>query len=457
MKKILLIFLSICISFIGNSQTQPENPGFENWESTAAPGSGQPTVYEPVEWSSIKTSDGGGFLNTFAPTVWEQSTDAHSGAYSVKLYNNTALGIVAAGTITNGRVHAELSGTGYVFSDTGTPQWNTPFTQKPDSVVVWAKYFPQGSDVAQVKVVLNTGSAIIPDPSQSDYLALAQINITEQTTTWTRFSAPFNYFNSSDPTYILFVLNTADEIATNGTYGYFDDLQLIYNPVLLDLTVFLQGPYNTNKQMFTGLNPDHIPTSQPYNVAPWNYPGNETADPLPSPDIVDWVLIEIRDALSAAGANGFTTVGRKAGFLMKDGSIVGPDGISLLSFDNYINNNLYVVVRHRNHLAVMSNFALAKTDGVYSYDFSTASDKTFGSTAGCVQLNTIGPAVWGMIGGDGSANKSVGDEDKTNFWSILVGKTGYLSADYDMDGQTSNQDKNDIWLDNRGKTGQVPN
>ncbi|MBN2174763.1 MAG: hypothetical protein JW731_11575 [Bacteroidales bacterium] len=446
-----LYFISLFILLfpvVAICQQQPENPGFENWEDVGL------NVDEPVDWSSIKTADQYGGL---APYVWDQSTDAHSGNYSVKLYNNTVLGIVAAGTLTNGRVHAELAGTGYVFSVLDDARWVTPFTQKPDSVVVWAKFFPQGGDIGQVKAVLNTGSAIIPDAGQADYIALAQINITSQTSSWTRFSAPFTYFNSTDPTYILFVLNAANENAHNGTIAYFDDLQLIYNPLLLDLTVFLQGPYNTNKQMFTDLNPDLIPTSQPYNIAPWNYTGTETADPLPSPDIVDWVLVEIRDAVSAAGANGFTTVGRKAGLLMKDGSIVAPDGISMLSFNNYINNNLYVVVRHRNHLAVMSNFALAKTDGVYSYDFSTASDQTYGTTNGCVQLNTIGPAVWGMIGGDGNANKTVGTEDKTNFWSILVGKTGYLSADYNLDGQTNNPDKNDIWLKNVGKTGQVPN
>jgi hypothetical protein len=37
-----------------------------------------------------------------------------------------------------------------------------------------------------------------------------------------------------------------------------------------------------------------------------------------------------------------------------------------------------------------------------------------------------------------------------------AGKTGYLPADLNLDGQVDNRDKNEIWLKNLGKESQLP-
>ncbi|MCD4729346.1 MAG: hypothetical protein K8R74_02010, partial [Bacteroidales bacterium] len=56
----------------------------------------------------------------------------------------------------------------------------------------------------------------------------------------------------------------------------------------LDLAAFLEGPFN-GVDMDNTLNTSGLlPANQPYNVAPWNYPGAETVIGLP-PDWVDWV------------------------------------------------------------------------------------------------------------------------------------------------------------------------
>ncbi len=451
MKKLLFTIAGFML-VLGATAQQPENPGFESWEDV---GLNRP---EPVDWSSIKTSDGGSWVNGLAPYVWDQSTDAHSGTYSVKLTNGSVVGIIAAGTVTNGRIHAELSGTGWAYTDPADSRWNTPLTVKPDSVVVWAKHAPAGADVAQVKALLHTGSAKIPDDTQTNYVAEAEIFIPDATPNWTRFSAPFNYFNNTQPEYILFVLSSADDqVATEGTESWFDDIELVY-VVILDMKVYLEGPYVSGGEMSTDLNPGDLPLSQPYNVAPWNYNGTESVAAIPNSDVVDWVLIEIRDASTAATATSFSTVGKQAGFLLKDGSIVGLDGSSRIVFnDVIIQHNLFVVIHHRNHLDIMSGYPLTKANGYYNYDFSNAEDKIYGGAAGNVQLETFGPGVWGMVAGDGDANGIVEDNDKTGFWSILVGKSGYLQADYNLDGQTTNTDKNDLWLKNLNRESQVPN
>ena len=66
MKKILIGLISIAISISAYSQQQPENASFENWETISGL-----TTQEPVDWSSIKTSDNS-TLNPLAPYVWDQ-------------------------------------------------------------------------------------------------------------------------------------------------------------------------------------------------------------------------------------------------------------------------------------------------------------------------------------------------------------------------------------------------
>ncbi len=64
----------------------------------------------------------------------------------------------------------------------------------------------------------------------------------------------------------------------------------IAQTVQLNIKVFIEGPYH-NGQMTPFLNVlGHLPTSQPYNTAPWNYLGTESVTSLPSSYIVDWVL-----------------------------------------------------------------------------------------------------------------------------------------------------------------------
>ena len=227
MKQKLLfgLFLSIAIVFTSYGQ-QLENAGFEDWEDAGT------VIDEPVNWSSIKTSDNE-LLNPLAPVVWGQDTDAHSGSYSVKLFNVGAMSIIATGTLTNGRVHSDLNpDNGYVFTDTNDARWNTPLTLRPDSIVGWFKYYPQGNDVARVKALIHKGYATIPEKGTfSNWIAVADfISEPVLVDTWTRFSVPFIYYNSETPEYILLTLNSGDStIPVEGSIALYDDLELIYN------------------------------------------------------------------------------------------------------------------------------------------------------------------------------------------------------------------------------------
>jgi len=81
---LLLVTIIFTSSIVTIGQQQPQNPDFEEWEDVGI----HPDTLEPVNWSSLKTSDGGDLINAAIPVGWFQSEDAHSGMYSVKLLSN---------------------------------------------------------------------------------------------------------------------------------------------------------------------------------------------------------------------------------------------------------------------------------------------------------------------------------------------------------------------------------
>ncbi len=141
--------------------------------------------------------------------------------------------------------------------------------------------------------------------------------------------------------------------------------------LIVDIKAFLEGPFHENEMKAFLNESDILVINQPYNVAPWNYSGNESVASIPNENVVDWVLVELRDASDATLAIPASTVERQAAFVLKDGSIVSLNGSSPLTCStNLIQHNLYVVIYHRNHLAVMSANALMQTEGIYSFNFT---------------------------------------------------------------------------------------
>ncbi len=218
----------------------------------------------------------------------------------------------------------------------------------------------------------------------------------------------------------------------------------------VSLKALLEGPYN-GTEMSTTLNVvGDLPLSQPFNVAPWNYQGTESVTSIPNNDVIDWVLLETRNANNAASANELTVSSRFAAFILKDGSITGLDGTSTLPFNTHDSVNNYVVIHHRNHLGVLSAQEMGYSNGVYSYDFTSAAEKAYDT----VQKD-LGSGVFGMYAGNANGDGAIGLSDKT-LWQSQAGNAGYQSADFDMNGQVDNSDKNLLWQSNYGKESGVP-
>lgn len=225
----------------------------------------------------------------------------------------------------------------------------------------------------------------------------------------------------------------------------------VVSHIYVDLKVFLEGPFNGTDMSTDLTNLPDFPKSQPYNALPWNYTGDEQVITFPS-NVVDWVLVEYRDAVDATSATFSTVIGRQAAFLLNDGSVVDLDGISDLQPSFSVMQELFVVIRHRNHLAVMSNDPLPMTGGIYTYDFTNAENKAYGGSNG---HKMVGVGVWGMVSGNCNGDGLTDMLDKS-IWATETGFSKYSGSDLNFDLQIDNIDKNDFWVPNSGMGSQVP-
>ena len=231
---------------------------------------------------------------------------------------------------------------------------------------------------------------------------------------------------------------------TNGCTSAASDIAVI-NPQpppsvnkQLIVHVFLEGAFNavTGLMHTTLLDNLLLPKSQPYNVAPLNYNGTEHVTNIPA-DVVDWVLVELRQAASAAEALPGTVLPGwpRACFLKSDGSVVDLDGTTIPTIGNpSIAGNLYVIIRHRNHIAIISALGMTANCDDYTYNFTDAMSKAHGNSAGFRQII---PGTFGMVSGDSDGDSSVSVLDFSQ-WATDFGKTLiYSQLDIDMDGEVS--------------------
>ncbi|MFQ5584319.1 MAG: serine hydrolase, partial [Calditrichia bacterium] len=231
-------------------------------------------------------------------------------------------------------------------------------------------------------------------------------------------------------------------------YGYLQEFLNFIVPgyVYLNVKVFLEGPFDQGTgEMRTDLNNNGVlPTVQPFSASPWNYGGRESVVSIPNADIVDWVLVELRKDTSL-------TIVRRAAFLKKDGNIVDLEGNNPLKLA-VVSGDYYVVVYHRNHIAVMSSVPVFIDSLGGFYDFSVSANTTYGSNS----QKFLGVGIYGMYAGDASGDGQVQNDDKNNFWSPEVGTGGYHPADFNLNSQVQNDDKNQYWKFNVGRGSQVP-
>ena len=218
----------------------------------------------------------------------------------------------------------------------------------------------------------------------------------------------------------------------------------LHEPLYVVVKVLLEGPYGGGDTMHTSLSQNNlIPTSQPYGGSPWNYSGSEHVSNIPA-NTIDWVLVQLRSDTS-------TIVGTRAALLKSDGSIVDTDGTSPLKFNGIAGGNYYIVIEHRNHLAVMDKNKVTLPN-VIAYDFTTAQTQAYGSNP----MSALGDGKFGMISGDGNGNGQIQNNDSENIWKPDNGTAGYKNSDFNLNGQVQNNDNESYWKPNNGRGTHVP-
>jgi len=174
--------------------------------------------------------------------------------------------------------------------------------------------------------------------------------------------------------------------------------------------------------------------------------------------IVDWIFIQVRDK------NDYTkTLATRSGLLQRDGDVVDLDGVSPLRFQGMNIDSFYVVVKHRNHLGVMSmkvkngdqiDFTNPNTP-VFNFGSSLDNSEDYSGYSMKYVKNNNYKALWaGDMNNDGKIKFTEPASDQNviygnvlfNSPSFLINYDqtyGYFKGDYDLNGKVKYTNPND--------------
>lgn len=209
----------------------------------------------------------------------------------------------------------------------------------------------------------------------------------------------------------------------------------------LNMRALLDGPYREIAGlMHDGLRSSGlIPLTEPFTALGYSHVGGGSEQLAPTAlsnigndALVDWVLIELREA------DGITQVATRSAVVQRDGDVVGMDGTSSVRLPA-VPGSYRVAIHHRNHLPVITATSIALLQGINSLDFTDGSVLTYGNEAqrirGGVRL------LWaGDVSGDGVVKYVGEDNDRDPILQAIGGSvptnttTGYVPEDVNLDG-----------------------
>lgn len=150
--------------------------------------------------------------------------------------------------------------------------------------------------------------------------------------------------------------------------------------------------------------------------------------------IVDWIRVELRDAIDPTAV-----VAVRHGLLRADGWIVDTDGQSLLEFPGVFMGAYHILIRHRNHLGVMTAFPVFIGSQPIPINLTNATYELYGTDA-AKQVGDLRMLWAGDVNGDGVI-KYVGQGNDRDPILVAIGGnvptntvTGRIEEDVNLDG-----------------------
>ena len=349
------------------------------------------------------------------------------------LYNNLLIGTVSTSNYMsfdyNQYQTANSGSFAYIWSCAGNASaysfsgWKSTFNQDAHS-----EFFSSGTSIS-----FAGGNFPIRSIDPLDYRPTSGSSGVDEGTTISLFSD--DYSGASRP------------VGASWDVGAFEFGGSQSNNINVNAKIFLQGPFSSNSMLTTLNQGSYLPISQPYNSPPWNYNGTENLGSGPNSTMVDWVLVELRNA-----TNPSQIVARRAALLKNNGLLLETNGNEGVIFNNTVQGLYYIAIYHRNHLAIMSSGPVSLSSNSTLYDFTTAMNKAYGQNP-MVQLAS---GVYGMYASDGNGDGVINLTDRDDIWLIENGNMGYLEGDFNMNSGVTVHDVNQFWNINNGKTTQVP-
>ena len=206
---------------------------------------------EPDRWHGFKTATGN-YASTSAGLVsLEQSDDVREGAtgHSAVMTSGSVFGVVANGTMTNGRLnagsmfatntanHAEMD------KANGTDEYYMPLYAKPDKFNVWLKYTNSNANHKASVSVKTFDGTYYQEPTDKEYTNLSGsiVGTPIPAGDWTQYSFPFDYDSyaannaASEAIFVTFSTNGNPGQGSKGDALYVDDMELVYLADMTDL------------------------------------------------------------------------------------------------------------------------------------------------------------------------------------------------------------------------------
>ena len=228
-------------------------------------------------------------------------------------------------------------------------------------------------------------------------------------------------------TYSIAISN-AKLIAPNNSYlplsAASGQVTVFTTPAKLRVKTKMEG-WGTSGFMGTILSTDnYLPLTSPYAEAP------RAASSFPA-NITDWILLELRTAATGG------PVWQQSYFVNQEGYLLETNGVQDLLL-GVPPGSYWIVLRHRNHSAVMSSAAFAViASSANSYDFTFGADRFYGGGG------KLAGSRWAMPCGDLNQDGLITSRDYVAWYSSFRAYSGegYYTADLNGDGEVTEVDR----------------